>query len=268
MVENYYEKMTLNLSLQPLMGMILPDFAGRKRASRSAALKIAVSASLGLAAGPFAALTHSASATDGQPASPSADVASPSGKVARYLDAVFASRDHNGDGRLSEVEWKHMKGEPRTIDQDQDGVITRAEFRTHVLAYGRARAPAIDLPSPDAGPSPAVRSPTAPVEGDVSAATDDAAATASDPDPAADPSAAPSSAPESRITRFTVRPSRGLGSLPGWFLNRDNDGDGQLTLREYIGEAQGNSREFERLDRNGDGVVTPRELRSAGDDQR
>ncbi|MFC1597623.1 hypothetical protein ACFL5Q_06780, partial [Planctomycetota bacterium] len=45
-----------------------------------------------------------------------------------------------------------------------------------------------------------------------------------------------------------------------WFLIRDADGDGQVTVAEYAPDASASSiREFARYDRNGDGVLTPQE---------
>ena len=58
-----------------------------------------------------------------------------------------------------------------------------------------------------------------------------------------------------------LRPSERLpGGLPGWFSQNDSDGDGQVQMAEYAATwTKDKAAEFKRLDRNGDGVVTPRE---------
>ena len=184
--------------------------------------------------------------------------APPSGaasKVARYIDAVFARRDLDRNGVLVPGEWREMKGEPARLDQDQDGQVSKAEFERYIIGYGSARAPISATPVGDSGP---LGQPSGTVEAVVAengTETEEQSRSGErDPERAV--------AAEPRTTQFTVRASRGLASLPGWFSGRDRDGDGQLTLKEFVGDAAGSSREFERLDRNGDGVVTPHELKS------
>ncbi len=149
-----------------------------------------------------------------------------------------------------------MSGEPSAIDRDQDGVVTLPELQTHILAYGRARAPVPVVPSVDS-----VSGGTDPVDGD-SALREDGAPGPETGD-GSETSAAPGDGAKAesrrRNTKFFVRPSRRLGKMPSWFLARDADGDGQLTLREFSADSPGRSREFEKIDRNGDGVLTPRE---------
>jgi hypothetical protein len=165
----------------------------------------------------------------------------------------------NHDGMLTADEWAAMAGDPQGIDANQDGQVSKAEFQAHILDYGRERRPTSFALQSERGDETAAPSVSQPV--DVSAEEPGADPTAGNDRDAPSPAAA-------RSTRFTVRPTRGLGNLPGWFLGRDRDGDGQLTLPEFVGDAAGNSREFDRLDLNGDGVVTPRELRTPRADTR
>jgi hypothetical protein len=46
---------------------------------------------------------------------------------------------------------------------------------------------------------------------------------------------------------------------PTWFAHMDRNGDGDLTLREFIGAPD----QFERLDRNADGLIDEKEAREA-----
>jgi hypothetical protein len=65
-----------------------------------------------------------------------------------------------------------------------------------------------------------------------------------------------------RDTRYFAPLTSGL---PGWFVERDADGDAQLTLSEYSPRLRTTEvAEFKRFDTNGDGVLTPAELTRAG----
>jgi Ca2+-binding EF-hand superfamily protein len=48
---------------------------------------------------------------------------------------------------------------------------------------------------------------------------------------------------------------------PAWFLQMDRNGDGDVSLREFLGPIE----MFRKLDRNGDGLISPEEARSAAD---
>ncbi len=179
-------------------------------------------------------------------------------KVVRYAAALLRQYDQDGNGQLDKEEWQQMSGQPSAIDRDHDGVVTLSEFQTHILAYGRARAPVsvvrpVDVSSggtePTVGDSVSVEGERGSESGDVT--TESGGGTKTEV--------------RQRNTKFFVRPSRGLGKMPSWFLARDADGDGQLTLREFSADSPGRSREFEKIDRNGDGVLTPREATTPRD---
>jgi Ca2+-binding EF-hand superfamily protein len=48
--------------------------------------------------------------------------------------------------------------------------------------------------------------------------------------------------------------------VPAWFTRMDRNGDGDVSLREFLGPLE----LFRKLDRNGDGLISPDEARSAG----
>jgi len=63
-----------------------------------------------------------------------------------------------------------------------------------------------------------------------------------------------------RSTKFYLPRSQLPRGLPSWFLPRDADGDGQLTMAEYAPKpTAAQLAEFTRYDRNGDGVLTAEE---------
>ena len=175
---------------------------------------------------------------------PDSIAASTSPKVRRYADALIERYDANADGVLQANEWRPMQGSPAQIDGNDDEEITAAEIAWHVTAYaaGRSLAPAYNpvVQSPFARQFSTLRAPS----GGPSAEQNTAVASPANDDK-------PFYVPE----RFLPQ------SLPDWFRTQDANGDGQLSLSEYAGAGEAEqTAEFERLDRNRDGLVTPAEL--------
>lgn len=202
----------------------------------------------------IAALSGTGSAQERLTTSPASETTHVPPKVERYVQFVFSRLDEDADGALSEAEWRQMSGEPQAADGDRDGIITRAEFQAYVVRYGNARRPAaLMTPIDEAAAANAGAGDPSGSAGEIASESNGGAAAG------AAPSVTSKNGSRTRETKFHVRPSRGLGRLPGWFLDRDSDGDGQLTLREFSADSPGRLREFERLDHNEDGVITPRE---------
>jgi hypothetical protein len=58
-------------------------------------------------------------------------------------------------------------------------------------------------------------------------------------------------------------PTRLPANVPAWFRDYDTDGDGQVSLAEWV--ARGHSvKDFQKADLNGDGFITLKELMRAG----
>ncbi len=222
-----------------------------------------------------------------------------SAKLIRYAERLLERWDTNRDGRLQEAEWIEMllerydrDGDGRLgpsewddsriarYDRNADGVLEEAEWRriwtlqrldrteegaavedlvAAIATLGTGKA--IVLKHAHLGerlkPLPLVSPATL---GDSRPAR---------PKPAADDSlsaskerAAPAAGARGgrRATRFFVPRSQLPRGLPPWFIQRDTNGDGQLTLAEYAPNATRSLvLEFTRYDRNRDGVVTAQE---------
>jgi hypothetical protein len=178
-------------------------------------------------------------------------------KVYRYAEALVRQYDRNGDGVLDAQEWQAMRGNPALADTDGDGAITVDEMVQWIVKYGQNRRIRVAVPpiglSGDSGAdegSPAKTGGVGKTGGSADAAADKLDA---EPDFA--------ELEESRRqAKFYVPSKRLPAGLPAWFLARDEDGDGQLSLSEFAPKpTPADLREFERYDLNGDGLITAKE---------
>jgi len=189
-------------------------------------------------------------------------------KIARYASRLMQRYDTDGNGHLSRAEWGLMQGRPAVMDRDQDGQITLAEMILHIREYARYRKLGYSNPSGQTGlTAPIPPNPASPVpiahnpEQNAANASDTlvmtsekndstGAVTATTEKPGFEHPDAPYYVPA------RLRPS----NLPAWFVQRDRNGDGQLSLAEF---APSDSREavltFQRLDASQDGLLTPQE---------
>lgn len=218
-------------SFQGRLGSALPPRnASQARPRGWPAFSVAIAGAIFAAAGLGLATAARGEEPGGGEASPGVPV-----KVVRYAESVIARYDQNGDRRLGAAEWGAMRGEPASIDTDGDGQISVAEYARHVVEYARRRRIRLMPAFPTSSSLPSLLGVT------------EKEPTAADAVP---------------LERRFAAPRDRLAGVPDWFLSRDADGDGQLTLAEYAPQHNASAlAEFARYDRNGDGVVTPQECR-------
>ncbi len=154
----------------------------------------------------------------------------------RYAERVVRRHDTNGDGRVDAEEWQAMQGQPATADVNGDGQLTVEEFARHLATYGSGRRIRLSKGGGQGEPQPATEAPN--------------------------DTAIPANALDrQRDTKFVAPVA---GGTPGWFIERDTDGDAQLTLSEFSPRLRATEvAEFNRYDLNGDGLLTPAELAKA-----
>jgi hypothetical protein len=182
-------------------------------------------------------------------------------KVRRYAERLLRRYDKNKDGRLQADEWTNMRGHPESADGNHDGAITLAELTDFIAAFGQNRRLGPENPIPGQDSASQTPSRSASVQEGKTARTAPGGLGGEGrgvSEGAGEPSAVGAQPP--RATTFHVPKSRLPAGLPDWFLRRDLDGDGQLSLAEYApGATSADLEEFARFDRNGDGFITARE---------
>ena len=184
----------------------------------------------------------------------------PAAKLLRHARRTIGRYDANRDGRLQQAEWAGMKGEPATVDRDADGSITVEELIERMADFGRRRSLHVSkrftVGIDDVLP---LLQPTTESAADALAAESPRAAASPDEDPQVPRS--PLDFDPRRDRKFAARLPKGI---PDWFIDRDGDGDGQLTLAEFAPKPTAAERNrFVRFDRNNDGVVTAAEYLKA-----
>ncbi|MDR0705846.1 MAG: hypothetical protein LBF88_12795 [Planctomycetaceae bacterium] len=223
------------------------------------------------------------------------------GKVIRYAMKLMQHYDGNMDGILQEAEWKKLGGAPQAIDLDGDRAITETELIRFIAIYGEGRTihhpqpvERYFQPKPISSQfqifKPFSPIPAQPVPADsektnvnqkvnINQNVNQTDANQSNVDPVTpDLTEEAMKADETPIDdavyaeiianrlmpalRKYNTPLDLLRGVPVWFLLRDLDGDGQVSLKEFAPTLSIPSlRLFGHLDKNGDGFITPDEVR-------
>jgi hypothetical protein len=193
-------------------------------------------------------------------------------KIRRYAERVVKKVDSNRSGALEAGEWASLPGDPRKIDANHDGVITVDELSAYLAIYARSHPLHEEdtawrrLPQPPA----LIFQPVTPADGPpLNAGLDQAGTPApSEGEPGATTTVRNKSSEKEaakemsrRARKYYVPASTLPPGLPDWFIERDANGDGQLTLDEFAPDGSSAQRRlFAQYDQNGDGVITPEEV--------
>ncbi|MHB1034240.1 MAG: EF-hand domain-containing protein [Pirellulales bacterium] len=180
---------------------------------------------------PQSAAAPSAPAETAPAASPQADE-----KLKRYAESLLKQYDTNRSGVLEKDEWSKMSGDlVATADKSGDGIITKEELVQRLAAYGQA-------------------SPSSRRDGGGSASPSTSGASASGSASFAGRKSYRARTPLERLPE----------GLPEWFTRSDKNRDGQVVMAEYANIwTEPKAAEFAGYDKNGDGVITPKECLSA-----
>lgn len=188
------------------------------------------------------------------PAAGAAGASAPSGaspeeqKAREFARGLMQNYDKNKSGVLEKDEWGSLRGDPKEIDRNGDGVITQEELTARVLSYRRDRERGGQPPPSSTAARPAV-----------------AGSTASSGKPAGPGGTAHAAAPATTWRFATSGPELPEG-LPEWFKGRDADGDGQVSMAEFASHwTEELTGQFLRYDANDDGMITPAECLAAKD---
>jgi hypothetical protein len=152
-------------------------------------------------------------------------------RSAEWAEAMFRRLDQNGDGVLNYDEMPEaLRAEREKWDTDGNGLIDLSEFK----AYFQARVQQFLIDRGGQGGWGGQGW--------------------------GDPGQAPAAPPEPEVKKPVVYRAGNLPKdIPAWFDQLDTDRDGQIGLYEW--RAAGRSiEEFQKMDRNGDGFLTPDEV--------
>ncbi len=193
------------------------------------------------------------------------------GKIFRYVENLIRRHDADKDGVLDEQEWRGVAGNPQEADLDHDGMITSDELTQRIVVYGRHRSLRLAPPATrggrlatdsDASTSTGLAGPdepNGPTAGlDQFGPLPPQVEIATESDGTPDAERARELARRSR--KFFIPRNRLPAGIASWFIDRDADGDGQITMREFTAKWSPElAAEFTGYDRNGDGVITATE---------
>jgi hypothetical protein len=165
----------------------------------------------------------------------------PLSKTEERAQKMINSNDANKDGKLQKDEMTEMFFKPK--DTNNDGAVTLDELATQLAPKGESKP-----------------------EGDKSASSD---RPRGDHRPRGDRGGdreretSLGDGASRKSERFLTAKERLPKGAPDWFVDADEDGDGQVLMAEYTDRwTESKAKEFAGRDLDGDGVITPREATS------
>lgn len=204
-----------------------------------------------------------------------------SAKIARHAERILEKYDLDGSGALEPEEWQNMEGAPQSIDLDGNFILTPGEITAHIAHFAQGRT--IHYPYPvrrfvstsepeqtsslfkplsDPPPKPVRQASSA----DGVSPDDDISLEEIEESTMPDDESEEDIAEETLELPGTIPAPRGkkyytpTHQLPKWFVQRDLNGDGQLSLVEFTPSLSNQGiANFGKLDKNGDGFITPDE---------
>jgi Ca2+-binding EF-hand superfamily protein len=162
-------------------------------------------------------------------------------RLRRFAESMISRSDQNKSGKLERDEWGSVR-DAEAADANRDGLITLDEMMARLQAFAEGRGDRSREPPRGTGDS----------RGYGPLATTDAP----------------------RSYRLPTPQEQLPEGVPNWFFDNDADGDGQISMAEFVGGGEWSDADAERflgLDANGDGLVSAEEcleaLGTADDDQ-
>ncbi|MBN1908177.1 MAG: hypothetical protein JW818_00425 [Pirellulales bacterium] len=150
-------------------------------------------------------------------------------RLRRLAQSTLTRYDDNKSGRLERPEWSDQHERFKTADTDNNGILTLDELTNWLTEASRPKTTKKkeeDVPRRiEYSSSPSVSSPAGPRPG-----------------------------------RFLTATERLPAELPSWFIQKDANGDGQVSMAEYATYwTRDKATEFSSYDLNNDGIITPQE---------
>ncbi|MGD0384142.1 MAG: EF-hand domain-containing protein [Thermoguttaceae bacterium] len=153
-------------------------------------------------------------------------------RIRQHAISLMKENDTNKNGQLEKEEWSQMKEKYKAADTDHDGIITLDELTKFLIADSGSGPQ-----SPGGTPASNAGSNSLALQGNLGS---------------------------SKTNRYRSPTERAAElNLPDWFARFDADGDGEVSMSEFIkakGDTESTAKEFASYDLDNDGIITPQEV--------